>query len=205
MAMTLDGKVMRPDGRWYGLSSKSDRRQMDVYRAEADALFVGRNSVEKDNPVVRIPGGKCPVPVMICRSALPPSDRHVFKDAPGTIVFAPNELVEGAVNAGGWEGVEFVPRALQDLSVKSVLEELFRRGFRNVLLEGGPALNHAFFTDDLVDVIHLTLVPFLIGQKSLPAIVDGPAPFRDFASRTWNLDKSERVEDEVFLTYSRRR
>lgn len=205
MAMTLDGKVMRPDGRWYGLSSKADRRRMDVYRAEADALIVGRNSVEKDNPVLRLADGRSPVPVMICRTALPPSDRHVFRDAPGTLVFAPPGLVDAAEKARGWEGVEFVPRTIAELSIRSVLEELYRRGYRNVLLEGGPALNHSFFTDDLVDTIHLTLVPFLIGQKDLPAVVDGPAPFPDFAGRAWDLEKCERIENEVFLTYGRRR
>ncbi len=205
MAMTLDGKVMRPDGRWYGLSSKADRRQMDAYRADAEALFVGRNSVEKDNPVVRVSEGRSPVPVMICRTMLPPSDRHVFRDGPGTIVFAPAELVDAAGKTGGWDGVNFVPTPVRELSVRSVLEELFRRGFRTVLLEGGPALNHSFFADDLVDVIHLTIVPFLIGQKDLPAIVDGALPFPDFQGRAWHLEKCDKVENEIFLTYSRRR
>ncbi|EMO30501.1 hypothetical protein LEP1GSC170_4253 [Leptospira interrogans serovar Bataviae str. HAI135] len=27
MAMTLDGKVSRPDGKWYGLSSRNDKKK----------------------------------------------------------------------------------------------------------------------------------------------------------------------------------
>ncbi|HMZ61570.1 MAG TPA: dihydrofolate reductase family protein, partial [Leptospiraceae bacterium] len=38
MAMTIDGKTARPDGKWYGLSSRNDKIRMDKYRSEADAL-----------------------------------------------------------------------------------------------------------------------------------------------------------------------
>ena len=42
MAMTLDGKVARPDGKWYGLSSRNDKKRMDLIRSQADALILGK-------------------------------------------------------------------------------------------------------------------------------------------------------------------
>ncbi|MBI3394269.1 MAG: dihydrofolate reductase family protein, partial [Spirochaetia bacterium] len=94
MAMTLDGKVMRPDGRWYGLSSPADRARMDVYRAQADALIVGRNSIDRDDPVVKPrTDGPHPVPVLVCRTALPPHNRRIFQDeAHRALVFTTEQL-----------------------------------------------------------------------------------------------------------------
>ena len=54
MAMTLDGKVARPDGKWYGLSSRQDKRQMDRIRSQADALILGKNSLINDDPVIKL-------------------------------------------------------------------------------------------------------------------------------------------------------
>ncbi|EMF45079.1 riboflavin biosynthesis protein RibD C-terminal domain protein [Leptospira interrogans serovar Lora str. TE 1992] len=42
MAMTLDGKVSRPDGRWYGLSSRNDKKRMDEIRSKAEVLILGK-------------------------------------------------------------------------------------------------------------------------------------------------------------------
>lgn len=53
MAMTLDGRVMRPDGRWHGLTSREDRRRMDEHRSHARALLLGKASLIADDPIVR--------------------------------------------------------------------------------------------------------------------------------------------------------
>ena len=42
MAMTIDGKVERPDGKWYGLSSKNDKAKMDFYRSQYEVLILGK-------------------------------------------------------------------------------------------------------------------------------------------------------------------
>ena len=53
------------------------------------------------------------------------------------------------------------------------------------------------------NVIHLTIVPFLIGKKALPAIVDGDSEFLHFAEKRWNLTHCEKLGDEIFLRYER--
>ena len=205
MAMTLDGKVMRPDGRWYGLSSPADRHRMDLYRQEADMLLVGKESVIQDDPVVvpkHMPDGILPPqPVMICRNSLPPVDRKIFRqNTVRPLLCITAELEAGIGELADCADLEIFAAPPDPVSV---LDRLFQRGSRGVLLEGGPRVNWAFFEADVVDVLYLTLVPFLIGQKDLPAIVDGPTAFSGFADRAWDLHQALTIGREIFLEYRR--
>lgn len=203
--MTLDGRVMRPDGRWYGLSSAGDRHRMDLYRSEADALIVGRRSVMQDDPVVvpkHLPEGTLPPqPVMICRSELPNPDLKMFAQStirPLLLIHKDLEAKLGELAQRAEIGVfETGPTPAE------VLQFLWERGKRQVLLEGGPKLNHSFFRDDLVDVLYLTLVPYLIGQNDLPTIVDGPEAFTGFDRRIWELHRAHTIGSEIFFEYRR--
>ncbi len=242
MAMTLDGRVMRPDGTWHGLTSGVARRRMDEHREAADVVIVGKNSVAADDPEVLPPRlrpdgdfGPRPVPVMIARSSLPPADRQLFRDsyrqrgvrpiilagadmpelsqglrAPaGGVALQPEDLplATGENLSRLVEGCDVIAFARELLDPASVLDWLRReRGVRRVLLEGGPQVNHAFFSADLVDTIQLTLVPYLIGARDMPGIVDGQSALPRFFQSDqpgWRLDRSEAIGSEVFLRYRR--
>ncbi len=244
MAMTLDGKVMRPDGGWHGLTSDADRARMNRYRQAADVVFVGKNSIAADDPIVLPPqlrraDGQVvhpsmalrPVPCMIARTSLPPANRKLFtessargvrpmlfvgRDQPSVsngvrLPAAGTALASGDLPMAAPEDMHalvrdawVLPFARELLEPANVLDWLYReRGVRQVLLEGGPKVNHAFFAADLVDVVYLTLVPFLLGQRDLPGIVDGGEAFPRFDQHRWRLDRSEAIGGEVFLKYSR--
>jgi riboflavin biosynthesis pyrimidine reductase len=85
-----------------------------------------------------------------------------------------------------------------------VIEILKQKNLNRVLLEGGPTLNYIFQKAGLIDVIYLTIVPFLIGKRNLPSIVDGEEEFLSFDSEKWKLTQCEKVDDEIFLKYEKR-
>ena len=207
MAITLDGKTARPDGKWYGLCSPADRTRMDELRAAADCVIIGKNSVIYDDPVVKLKyyAGKSPRPVMIVRSSGLPSDRHIFNDVTYNlkpIVFCTdknrNELIE---NLG--EKAEILSLGAENITPKDVINWLANHNLGTILLEGGPRLNHAFLSLDLVHRINLTVVPFIIGQRNLPAFVDGELPFGQFDQPKWNLALSKQIGNEQFLVYDK--
>lgn len=203
MAMTLDGKVMLPDGGWHDLTSRKDREQMDVYRRLADVLIVGKNSVVNDDPIVTVKG-KSPIPVMILRSGFPPIDRRIFQNQiHKPILFIVDSLRETPHVSEFEKIARCIFLTESDLGIVSILERLKGMGYGNGLLEGGPRLNHAFFAVDAVDRIHLTLVPFLIGKKSLSGIVDGEQEFEGFIEKKWKRVDTRPVDDEVFFTFDR--
>jgi len=207
MAMTLDGKVTLPDGGWRGLTSSEDRLQMDRYRAEADAIIVGKNSVSRDDPVV-LPRAEVrrdrppPLPVMICRSSLPPRDLKLFSQKERKPLLLIGKELEGSLGPLQ-EACEYRALSAGEIEPSSVLALLAERGMREVLLEGGPVLNHSFFAADLVDYFYVTLVPFFIGIRSLSAVVNGDVAFPDFSEKKWKLLSADKRGDEVFLRYQR--
>jgi riboflavin-specific deaminase-like protein len=205
MAMTLDGKVARPDGKWYGLSSRSDKKRMDYYRSQADALILGKNSLLNDDPVIKLRyiEGKDPLPVILIRKGIIPKTKKVFSHTtmrPLVICLKDNEdFVKTELAAVA----EILTLEGNDILPSDVITILKEKNLNRVLLEGGPTLNYAFQKAGLIDVINLTIVPFLIGKKNLPSIVDGEFEFPGFAEEKWNLTHCEKLGNEVFLRYEK--
>ena len=205
MAMTLDGKVARPDGKWYGLSSRQDKRQMDRIRSQADALILGKNSLINDDPVIKLRyvEGKNPLPVILLRKGIVSKNRKVFSNPyvrPLVICLKENEF---SVKEEISTVAEILVMEGNTIDPGEVLSILKNRNLNRVLLEGGPTLNYSFQKAGLIDVINLTIVPFLIGKKNLPSIVDGELEFPNFAEDKWNLTHCEKIDNEVFLRYEK--
>ncbi|TGL92383.1 RibD family protein [Leptospira barantonii] len=207
MAMTLDGKVCRPDGKWYGLSSRNDKRKMDEIRSKAEVLILGKNSIINDDPVIHlryVENERDPRPVILLRSGTLPEDKKVFRfSKQPPLIFCLNENYS-SVRDNLCSVAEIVLIPGEDLSPLEVLKILSEMGYKEVLLEGGPSLNDSFFRLDLISRIHLTIVPFLIGQKDLPSITGGRKEYPNFDQSRWNLVSSETLENEVFLMYEKK-
>lgn len=208
MAMTLDGKVCRPDGKWYGLSSRNDKRKMDEIRSKADVLILGKNSIINDDPVIHlryVENGNDPRPVILLRSGTLPEDKKVFRFSKRPpLIFCLNGNYS-SVRDNLCSVAEIVLIPGEDLSPLEVLKILSEMGYKEILLEGGPSLNDSFFRSDLISRIHVTIVPFLIGQKDLPSITGGRKEYPNFDQSRWDLISSETLENEVFLMYEKKK
>ena len=70
------------------------------------------------------------------------------------------------------------------------------------MVEGGPGLNHALISRQLVDELFLTVAPELLGGSAgYPYLAQGPAlPARD--RPTLDLVSIHLSGDELFLRYS---
>jgi riboflavin-specific deaminase-like protein len=206
MAMTLDGKVARPDGKWFGMTSPADKKQMDFYRSQSDALIVGKNSIINDDPVIKIryvENAINPRPIILIRNGTLERSRRIFEESDHTPLIIccsrnKKEVMKTLENLADIHALDS-----DDIDPKKVLGILARQGYERILLEGGPKLNYSFFRQGLVNRIHLTLVPYLIGQRNLPCIVDGEKPFDLFDKAEWKLAKTQSIGNEVFLTYDR--
>lgn len=205
MAMTLDGKVERPDGKWYGLSSREDKRRMDLYRSNHEVLILGKNSVLNDNPVthLRYASGEEPQPVILLRTGTLPVERNLFrhtKKKPFLLTTRENiQKIESELNSVS------IIKILgdKDFLPGDVIRFLMNEGFQSGLLEGGPTLNAAFLQDDLVDSLYLTIIPFLIGKSSLKSICNFEEELSGFDSRFWKLENAEQIQNEIFCKYTR--
>jgi diaminohydroxyphosphoribosylaminopyrimidine deaminase/5-amino-6-(5-phosphoribosylamino)uracil reductase len=144
VATTLDGRVAARDGTSRWITGPEARAEVHRLRAGCDAVLVGSGTALADDPqlTVRDADGcsvaRQPLRVVLDRRSRLPATARVLDDAAPTLVSrAPD------------------PAAL--------LAELFGRGVRRVLLEGGPTLAAAFLTDGLVDEAVVHLAPTLLG------------------------------------------
>ncbi|MBE7412150.1 MAG: dihydrofolate reductase family protein [Leptospiraceae bacterium] len=204
MAMTLDGKVSRPDGKWYGLNTISDKKKMDTIRAKADAIIVGKSSILNDDPVVTIRYTYCPKPprpIILLQKSTLPKNRKIFSTNP--IIFC---TVQNYSKIQDELGDVSEIHCISDSSAISpilVIEKLVGLNYQKILLEGGPKLNYSFLAEDLVDKLYVTIVPFIIGKNTLPAIVDGSSEFTNFDKKKWKLISVEKEKEEIFLEYEK--
>ena len=205
MAMTLDGKVERPDGKWYGLSSREDKRRMDRYRSESEVLILGKNSILNDNPIIhlRYETGNEPQPVILVRNGNIPDDRHVFRHSKVKPILLTTKKNVTNLSPSLESLSKIVVLGESDFSAGDVVHYLCESNYSSGLLEGGPTLNAAFFREDLVSVIYITVTPFLIGKSSLLSICNNPVELDNFENKKWILEKVEQIQNEIFLKYKK--
>ncbi|MEU3599185.1 bifunctional diaminohydroxyphosphoribosylaminopyrimidine deaminase/5-amino-6-(5-phosphoribosylamino)uracil reductase RibD [Streptomyces sp. NPDC006798] len=172
-AATLDGRIAAEDrtSRW--ITSPEARADVHRLRAEADAVVVGSGTLAADDPqlaVRGVPGAVQPLRVVLdSRATIRPGAR-VLDDTAPTLV-----AVGEDADTGGILGADVVrlPAAGTGtgLSVPALLAELYGRGVRSVLLEGGPTLAGAFVAAGAVDRVVGYLAPALLGAG--PAALTG--------------------------------
>lgn len=165
IAVDAEGRV--PDGRsgkptW--VTGKLARARGHLMRAEAEAILIGRGTAEADDPGLdcRLPGlgDQSPLPVVLSASArLSPGLRLFGPDrvAPRPIVFVGAEADPAARAALEARGIELgeVGTVGCRLWIPAILEALVERGITRLLVEGGPAIWHAFDRAGMVDEVAL--------------------------------------------------
>ncbi|MCI0452636.1 MAG: dihydrofolate reductase family protein [Candidatus Latescibacteria bacterium] len=212
MAVSVDGRITTREREHVSLGSERDRRLMDELRARADAVVVGAGTVRHDGSPMRIryedlrerrAARRLPVhPVNVVLSrALDLSVRSRFFASQETrrIVFTTKRAPKARVRA--FERVaEVVVLPGTELSPRSVMAALARRGCRRVLLEGGGEVHFAFAEAGLVGEVYVTVTPRLIGGKNAPSLLDGEGFLWKDHVRL-RLVSARRAGEEVFLRY----
>ncbi len=204
MATTLDGHVAHPEKAWE-FGSSEDRRRMDRLREWADCLIVSRKTLEHDNMNLTVRtkphAKKHPRPVIVMQSARPMK--------PGLRIVK-NAHLEGEVwiSSGADAKIETLwpdlgqPWKIHMYSeVQDIVTSLAGRGYKKILLEGGPTLNGVFFAAGLVDEFFLTLLPMLWAGTTTDRTVITPTPL---PLHHFRLKSAEKRKDEMFLHYTKR-
>jgi 2,5-diamino-6-(ribosylamino)-4(3H)-pyrimidinone 5'-phosphate reductase len=193
-ALSADGKISSAQKRPSGWTSRDDHARLLELRKNADALMVGRGTLESDRMTMKAP--RDPLRCVVSRSGeFDPA--HPLFHAPG-----------GAIHLLATEGKgrEIAGAVLHHGSVVEFLEELAGLGVRHVHCEGGGELVFALLECDLVDEIHLTWAGHtLFGGRGAPTVSGVPGEFLP-ASRAYELTEFDpRPETgECFLSYRRK-
>lgn len=212
MAMTLDGKIASAGRENFSLGSKADRREMDRLRAEADIVLWGGETLrvarypgriqDKSFVASRVARKLSPQPAngVITRSGnIPESLPWLDADDVSRFIFTTEDgFAEAEKAAGGRAEIVLIGKSA--LSAHEIVTCLSQRGIERILLEGGGGVNWLFAEAGLVNVLHVTLTPWLAGGEDAPTILEGKGfPAGQFLRL--ELVEVRQEGQEVFLRY----
>ena len=144
-AETADGFLAREnhDSKW--ISNELSRQLVHKWRSEEDAILVGKNTIEYDNPLltVRDWSGRNPVRIVLDRELQLSDKYHVMDQQVPTLVYNTLETKEA-------ENLAYIKLSGEGFLLK-MLEELYSRNLGSVLVEGGSQVLHSFIAEGLWD------------------------------------------------------
>lgn len=175
VGQSLDGQIATSTGASRFITGQQDLVHTHRLRALFDVVLVGTSTVTSDNPrlTTRLVPGPHPTRVVVDPTLRSPVDCHVFTDdlAPTLILCA-----QGNAHTGvrGRAKVVEVESSDAFLAPAAILHQLRLRGLRRIFIEGGGVTISHFLHAGLLDRIHITISPVLLGQGrpglSLPRI-----------------------------------
>jgi 5-amino-6-(5-phosphoribosylamino)uracil reductase len=209
--MSIDGYVDDMTGARLLLSNDADFDRVDEVRAGCDAILVGAATVRQDNPrlLVRSPGRQAgrverglrpnPMKVTVTSSCdLDPAARFFTVGEVDKLVYCASPSVARAAAKLG--DVATVIDGGDPLDLRLVAADLFDRGVRRLMVEGGGRMHTQFLTEGLVDELQLVVAPFFVGDSRAPRFVgDGAFPWGP--DRRAELAEVRQIGDVVLLRY----
>jgi 5-amino-6-(5-phosphoribosylamino)uracil reductase len=211
--MSADGKISDTGRSHPTFGSKQDFDHLERQVAAADAVLAGSATLKAGGTAMRVvnpeliaqrlKAGKPeqPIQIVCTRTAdLDPTLR--FFQQP-----VPRYLLTTSQGAARWQGQVGFDRILageaaQEIDWHCALSELYQEGIgiKNIAVLGGGEIVAVMLALDLIDELHLTICPLLIGGKTAPSPVEGNGFLQDRAPRL-ELLSVKQIEGELFLHY----
>ena len=138
VATTLDGKVAASDSTSQWITGEESREDVQLLRAQSDAILIGTNTAIVDNPHL-IPRGHSARPVrIICGEQEVPAANKVFDNEARTVV-------------------------VKSKSIPDLMNLLSQEGFNQVLVEAGPTFGSALLKSRNIDELVIYQAPKVLG------------------------------------------
>lgn len=180
LALSADGMIGRRGAGQVSITGEISRREVQMIRAEVDAILVGIHTVLEDNPAltVRLPGLESRSPARIVldsRLRLPEESKLVAETGRVPLIVATHTDADPERRVVlERHGVRFIGADTVDgrIALPELMEDLGSLGMASVLVEGGAEVARAFLAEDLVDRIILFRGPVEIGEGGIAAPLD---------------------------------
>jgi diaminohydroxyphosphoribosylaminopyrimidine deaminase/5-amino-6-(5-phosphoribosylamino)uracil reductase len=200
--ITLDGKLATAgrDSRWITGPEARDRSLR--LREEFDAILVGGGTVRDDDPMLtrRLGLNESANPwlrVVVTGEGDLPAGAQLLADGGRTLVFTGDASPLAA--ADNVEVIE-LPAKKGRLDLDEILRELYERGVRSLLVEGGSLIHTDFLRRRLWQKMIIFVAPMLVGGATAPALFVDDNIRRLTDAHRFRFDRTEMVGADVMLT-----
>lgn len=177
LGQSLDGRIATLDGKSCYINGPENLTHLHRMRALCDAIVVGANTVQCDDPQLttrRVPGPN-PVRVILDPRRRLAADYGVFRDRAAPTVLVCDEALADRAGPGDAE-ILGVPCRGRRLDLGALLERLHARGLCGIFVEGGGLTVSAFLEQGLLDRLQIAVAPLIVGSgrpsMTLPPIRD---------------------------------
>ncbi|WP_316825161.1 bifunctional diaminohydroxyphosphoribosylaminopyrimidine deaminase/5-amino-6-(5-phosphoribosylamino)uracil reductase RibD [Pedobacter miscanthi] len=146
-AETANGYFATKDGHQKWISGALAKRLAHQWRAEEDAILIGKQTAIMDNPhlTVREWTGKNPIRLVIDKNLQVPQSNHIFNAAAKTIIF--NEVKTDVA-----DNIHYIQ--MEDMHfylAQKIAFQLYLMDIQSVIIEGGANILNQFLSANLWD------------------------------------------------------
>ena len=151
-AQTQDGFIARENFDSKRISGTQSRQLVHQWRAEEQAILVGKNTALHDNPQLNVRDwtGSDPIRLVLDSKLELPRDLHLFDQQIPTLCYT-------TLKSEKLTNLEWVK--LPQISLEALLVDLHARQIQSVLIEGGSQTIHQFLAAGLWDEARVFTAP----------------------------------------------
>ncbi len=205
-AISIDGKIATSSGD-SKLSSKKDLTRLHKLRSQVDAILIGKNTVNQDDPLltVRYSEGRNPVRIILDSSGTISNESKILRTSKKvkTIIVVSKKITKKNLQKLKKFPVEILIIGENQVNIKSLIKNLGKRKIKTILLEGGGTINWEFIKNNLVDEFFITVTPFILGGKDAITLVQGVGFDKITKSCKLRLNGIKRLENDLVLHYTK--
>ncbi len=181
LAGSLDGRSAMADGDSVWITGEAARRDVQRWRAQADAIITGIGTVLADKPRLNVryqvsapyaDSLKQPIRIILDSQLQTPVDAQIVQGEGAVLIFADPSADPARQQALQAQGVEVVriDSTGNGLGLQALMAELNRREINECHLECGASLAGAFMQAQLVDEMVYYMAACFMGSSARPLL-----------------------------------
>lgn len=175
-AMSADGKIALPTKKQLRISCEKDIERMYKLRHDSDAILVGINTILSDDPKLTVKekyvkNPHQPIRIILDSNCKTPVGALAVNTHAKTWI-----ITSGKCNKKFKDNVEIIKCKTDTeglIDLEDLLELLYNREIKTLLVEGGSTVIWNFLNNRLVDDIYVYMAPIIIGGSKTPTMADG--------------------------------
>jgi len=183
-AATLDGRIATRTGDSKWVTGEAARRYVHRIRHAADAIMVGINTVQQDDPslTTRLDGrqGKDPVRIILDTRLSIAADAKILQQASDadTILVAGPGVEQNKKTVLEMAGARVIEAPLKNrrIDLAVLMQQLGAMEISSLLVEGGSQVLASAFQAGIVDKVQFFYAPKVLGGDDGIPICSGPGP-----------------------------
>ena len=197
VAQTRDGYMGNDDKTSIWITGEKSKEHTHYLRSKVDAILIGRNTAQVDNPklTVRKVLGHNPKRIILDTNRQLPLTLNIFNDniADTYILCSENRFEDNQTSFCSFIGVQEKNNLLDPFDI---LKKIGEQGITSVLIEGGRKVHRSFFSANLIDEVYL----YTSNKKIEGASLKNPLVLDD----SWTLSEEIELDNDVLTINSKK-